>query len=198
MPSRTAAALLLAYTNTHLWFRNHGHHIRIHILDNENPKALQEHFDTLRIKWQMATPFNKRTNKAERAIQTFKRHFLSVLSSTHPSFPLNHWPELLEQAEYTLNMMRPRADQPSISAYHGVFREPYNFLAHPMAPLGTLIGVHDTQRETWDNLGQIGYYLAGPFLQTLPQLPLPHHRNRLYPHIGQHHFVPHPASPPRC
>jgi hypothetical protein len=108
----------------------------------------------------MVTPFNKRTNKAERAIQTFKRHFLSVLSSTHPSFPLNHWPELIEQAEYTLNMMRPWADQPSISAYHGVFREPYNFLAHPMAPLGTLIVVHDTQRETWDNFGQVGYYLG--------------------------------------
>ena len=57
-------------------------------------------------------------------------------------------------------MMRPWADQPSISAYHGIFREPYNFLAHPMAPLGTLIIVHDTQRETWDNFGQVGYYLG--------------------------------------
>ena len=57
-------------------------------------------------------------------------------------------------------MLRPWADQPSISAYHGIFREPYNFLAHPMAPLGTLIVVHDTQRETWDNFGQVGYYLG--------------------------------------
>ena len=72
MPSRTAAALLQAYTTTHRWFRNHSHHIRIQILDNENPKALQDHFDSLLIKWQMVTPFNKRTNKAERAIQTFK------------------------------------------------------------------------------------------------------------------------------
>ena len=160
MPSRTTSALLQAYTTTHRWFRNHGHHLKIQILDNENPRALQDHFDTLQIKWQMVTPFKKRTNKAERAIQTFKRHFLSILSSTHPSFPLNHWPELLEQTEYTLNMLRPWADQPSISAYHGIFREPYNFLAHPMAPLGTLIVVHDTQRETWDNFGQVGYYLG--------------------------------------
>jgi hypothetical protein len=29
-----------------------------------------------------------------------------------------------------------------------------------MATLGTLIVVHDTQRETWDNFGQVGYYLG--------------------------------------
>jgi hypothetical protein len=52
MPSRTASALQQAYTTTHRWFRNHGHHIRIQILDNENPRALQDHFDTLQIKWQ--------------------------------------------------------------------------------------------------------------------------------------------------
>jgi hypothetical protein len=50
MPSRTASALQQAYTTTHRWFRNHGHHIRIQILDNENPRALQDHFDTLKIK----------------------------------------------------------------------------------------------------------------------------------------------------
>ena len=65
-------------------------------------------------------------------------------------------------------MMRPWADAPSISAYHGLWREPYNFLAHPMAPLGTLIVAHNTQRETWDNFGVIGYYLRPSF---------PHYRN---------------------
>jgi hypothetical protein len=103
-------ALQHAYTVivTHRWwFRNHGHHIRIQILVIENPRALQDHFYTLLIKWQMVTSFNKRTNKVERAIQAFKRHLMSILTSTPPSFPLNHWPELLEQAEYTLNMMRP-------------------------------------------------------------------------------------------
>jgi hypothetical protein len=29
-----------------------------------------------------------------------------------------------------------------------------------MAPLGTLIVAHNTRRETWDNFGQIGYYLG--------------------------------------
>jgi hypothetical protein len=31
------------------------------ILDNEKPQTLQDYFDTQLIKWQMVTPFNKRT-----------------------------------------------------------------------------------------------------------------------------------------
>ena len=60
-------------------------------------------------------------------------------------------------------MLRPWADNHTISAYHGCLREPYNFLAHPMAPCGTLIVVHDPVRETWDNFGQVGYYLGPSF-----------------------------------
>jgi hypothetical protein len=60
-------------------------------------------------------------------------------------------------------MMRSYADQPAISAYHGIYRAPYNFLAHPIAPCGTLVVVHDPQRATWDPYGQVGFYL-GPSL----------------------------------
>ncbi len=42
-------------------------------------------------------------------------NFLSVLASTHPSFPINHWPELLPQAEMTLNLLHPYAALPTIS-----------------------------------------------------------------------------------
>jgi hypothetical protein len=55
------------------------------------------------------------------------------LATTHPSFPINHWPALLAQAEFTLNLLRPYSDLPSISAHHGIYRQPYDFLSHPMA-----------------------------------------------------------------
>ncbi len=112
----------------------------------------------------MVPPFTKRANKAERAIQTFKRHFIAVLAGTHPSFPIDRWSELLPQAKLTLNMMRSYADQPVISAYHGIYRAPYDFLAHLIAPCGTLVVVvHDPQRAKWDPYGQVGFYL-GPSL----------------------------------
>ena len=161
--SRSTDQLIAAYSASHRWFQAHGHHPEFQILDNEAPKLLLVSFTKSNIAYQLAPPFNKRTNKAERAIQTFKRHFISVLAGTHPSFPIDRWSELLPQAELTLNMMRSYADQPSISAYHGIHREPYNFLAHPIAPCGTLVVVHDPHRATWDPYGQVGFYL-GPSL----------------------------------
>ena len=43
---------------------------------------------------------------AERAIQTFKNHFIAGLSSTNPNFPLHLWDELLEQATITINLLQ--------------------------------------------------------------------------------------------
>jgi hypothetical protein len=120
MPSRTADSLQAAYAQTHHFFRSHGHQTQFQVLDNECPTQLRTYFSNNNIKWQLVTPFQKRTDKAERAIQTFKRHFLSVLATTNPSFPLDYWPELLPQTEATLNMLRPWADAPTISAYNGV------------------------------------------------------------------------------
>jgi hypothetical protein len=62
-------------------------------------------------------------------------------------------------------MMRSYADQPAISAYHGIHRQPFDFASHPLAPCGTLIVIHNSVRETWDNFGLVGFYL-GPSLQT--------------------------------
>ena len=92
--NRTSDQLVAAYT-THRWFQAHGHHPEFQILDNEAPTPLLTFFSTFRIAYQMVPPFTKRANKAERAIQTFKRHFIAVLAGTHPSFPIDRWSELL-------------------------------------------------------------------------------------------------------
>jgi hypothetical protein len=129
-------------------------------MDNEPPKGLHQHFIAQEIQYQFVPPFTKRSNKAERAIQTFKRHFIAILAGTHPSFPINFWHELIPQEEITLNMMRAFADQPNISAYHGIHRQLCDFLSHPLAPCGTLVVLHNSIRETWDNFGHIGFYLG--------------------------------------
>ena len=165
LPNRTEASLVLAYSNVHAWFTNLGHSIKFQVLDNEAPKGLQLHFRASHITYECVPPYNKRANKAERAIQTFKRHFITILAGAHPSFPINFWNELIPQAELTLNMMRSYADQPTISAYHGIHRKPYDFASHPMAPCGTLVVIHNSIRETWDNFGLVGFYL-GPSLQN--------------------------------
>jgi hypothetical protein len=145
---------------THTFFRKLGHQSKVQILDNEASDSLLTYFETQHIAYQPVPPNQKRANAAERSIQTFRRQFISLLATTHPSFPINHWPALLFQAELTLNLQRPSADLPSISTYNGIYREPYDFLVHPIAPCGTLIVLHNTRRETWDNFGLIGFYLG--------------------------------------
>jgi hypothetical protein len=44
-------------------------------------------------------------NRAERAIRTFKDHFLSILAGVDQSFPPYLWDLLVPQAELTLNLL---------------------------------------------------------------------------------------------
>ena len=121
---------------------------------------MRQHFIAQNIQYQFVPPHTKRSNRAERAIQTFKRHFISMLAGTHSSFPINFWHEIISQAEITLNILRAFSDQLNISAYHGIHRKPYDFLRHSLAPCGTLIVLHNSIRETRDNFGHIGFYLG--------------------------------------
>jgi hypothetical protein len=160
LASRSESAIIDAYSRTYQCFFQLWHYVQFQVMDNEAPKGLRQHFIIHDIQYQFVPPFTKRSNKAERSIQTFKRHFIAILAGTHPSFPINFWHELIPQAEITLNMMHALADQPNISAYHGIHRKLYDFLSHPLAPCGTLIVIHNSIRETWDTFGPIGFYLG--------------------------------------
>ena len=48
-----------------------------------------------------------RRNAAERAISTFKDHFITGMCSTDLDFPMENLDRLLEQAEIPLNFFRP-------------------------------------------------------------------------------------------
>jgi hypothetical protein len=87
LPNRTEPSLIIAYNNVHTWFAHLGHYIQFQVLDNEAPKGLQLHFRASNIRYQCVPPYNKRANKAERAIQTFKRLFNTnhQLNQTHQS-----------------------------------------------------------------------------------------------------------------
>jgi hypothetical protein len=78
---------------------------KLHILDNEASEAfksaIKENCDL-----QLVPPDTHRRNLAERAIQTFKSHFIAILAGVDHSFPMNLWDRLLPQAELTLNLLR--------------------------------------------------------------------------------------------
>ena len=106
-----------------------------------------------------------RSNAAERAIRTFKKHFKAILGAVDPKFPLHLWCRLLHQAEMTLNMLRPCRLNPKMSAYMAI-NGTFNFDAMPLAPLGTHITFHETanQRGTWALNGTKAWYI-GPAME---------------------------------
>ena len=54
------------------------------------------------VDFQLTPTHSHRRNAAERAIRTFKNHFIVILCGTDPDFPLMLWDNLLEQAVMTL------------------------------------------------------------------------------------------------
>ena len=94
-----------------------------HILDNE---ASNEYIEEIKkeFKMEMVPPDTHRRNIAERAIQTFKNHFIPILAGVDPRFPMSLWTKLVPQAVLTLNLVRPSNVCPNVSAYafmHGQF-----------------------------------------------------------------------------
>jgi hypothetical protein len=165
MTSRTSASYVTAYTSSVDFFRSKGHIVSHIKLDNEISGALQTYFGTSKLIVERVPPNNHRTNRAERAIRSFKNHFISILSGLHPSFPMTQWDLLVPQALLTLNLLRAYKLDPKISAYHGIYGASYDFLAHPIAPCGTSVLIHETpaNRKSWDSHGVSGFYL-GPAL----------------------------------
>jgi len=84
-----------------------GLSVDLQILDNKASSAYKE---AVTFKWnanfQLVPPGIHRHNWAERAIHTFKDHFLAILSGVNAAFPPYLWVLLLPQAELTLNLLR--------------------------------------------------------------------------------------------
>ena len=86
-------------------------------LDNEASNALQQHLASVDVDFQLVPPHVHRCNAAERAIRTFKNHFIAGLCSTDANFPLKLWDHLLPQALITLNLLRGSRINPQLSAW---------------------------------------------------------------------------------
>jgi hypothetical protein len=117
---------------------------------------LKNFFTVNNIAYQLVRPHCHRRNAAERAIRTFKEHFVAGLSSVDPSFPMQ-WDRLLPQADITLNLLRTSRLHPRLSAaahFHGIV----DYNKTDFAPPGCKIVAHEKpgKRRTWAPHGQHG------------------------------------------
>jgi hypothetical protein len=174
MSSRSAAQLQRASAAI-TFFRRYGHKVKVMVLDNEAHADLLSFFRQQLIGFQKVPPFSKRTNRAERAIQTFPP------VQPHPNLPINHWQQLIPQSEMTLNMMRSYADHRASSAYHGILRHHHDFAAHPLLPSGILAAPSSRSSiphgivlcRTPASISSDGHSMKGPLARAQSSKPTP-------------------------
>jgi hypothetical protein len=105
MKSRSASEWVKAYDSIHQELTFKGFKPKLQTLNNEASTALKNFFTVNNIAYQLVPPQCHRRNAAERAIRTFKEHFVAGISSVDPSFPMHLWDRLLPHAEITLNLL---------------------------------------------------------------------------------------------
>ena len=161
MTDRTKQSYLKAHKEAMHYFVSRGYKPTFQRLDNETSTAFEDHLKKNDIKVDLVPPNQHRRNKAERAIRTFKNHFIALMAGVDPAFPMCAWNELLEHAEITVNLLRKCPAHPRLSAWEGL-NGAYDYDAHPLAPPGTAVTVYESpeQRKSWAKHGVKGFYLG--------------------------------------
>ena len=135
--------MIRAFTELTEYFKSRRINLGFHFTDNEAYKSFKMTIATMNIKYQLALPSNHRANNSERAIQTFKNHFITGLCSEDKDSHLQLWDRLLHQATINLNFLRQSGTLHYLSAYTHIFGSFYYNRA-PLPPPGTRIVIHNS------------------------------------------------------
>jgi hypothetical protein len=159
--NKSAPEHLRAYKVMHALLVSRGLRPQLQRLDNEASNLLKTFITTAGIDFQLAPPGIHRRNAAERAIRTFKNHFIAGLSSTDRHFPIYLWDKLLPQATITLNLLRQSRINPQLSA-HAQLHGQFDFNRTPLAPPGTRAVKHikTDKRNSWAMHGELAWYVG--------------------------------------
>jgi hypothetical protein len=122
------------------------------------------------VAYQLVPSHCHRRNAPERAIRTFKEHFVAGLSSVDPSFSLHMWNRLLPQAGITLNLLRTLRLHLQLSAA-AHFNGLVDYNKTDFSPPGFKIIAHEKpgKRRTWAPHVQHGYSLGPAMHHNLCQ-----------------------------
>jgi hypothetical protein len=153
MRNRTEGEIIAAYRRIMKRMRKSNLTIKKHILDNEASANYKEAIANNKVEYKLVPPNNHQQIQAERAIQTFKSHFIAIICGIDNSFPMNLWCKLLPQAERTLNLLSQSntVTVPTISAYTHMYGA-HDYMKKPFAPMGCATQCHDKPRVrcSWD------------------------------------------------
>jgi hypothetical protein len=165
MKNKSDAEAIGAYSRIYDELTSKGLKPKFQTMDNEASAALKQFLHSKDIQFQLVPPRVHRQNAAERAIRTFKNHFIAMLCSTDKQFPIHLWDRLIPQVVITLNLLRQSRLNPKFSAHvqlHGLF----DYNKTPLAPPGTKVLMHKKtdHRGSWSPRGLNGWYI-GPAME---------------------------------
>ncbi|KAL7527446.1 hypothetical protein ACHAXR_001968, partial [Thalassiosira sp. AJA248-18] len=161
MPSRDDTAMIDAFNDIINHLDDQGYKPNLNVMDNECSKAVEKFIKKQNITIQLVAPHNHRVNAAERAIRTFKEHFIAALATIDKKCPLQLWDQFLPQVQDTLNMLRRCRRDSTISAYEALYGI-FDFNKTPLAPIGTKALIYEgpDTRASWAPHGIDGYYVG--------------------------------------
>ena len=161
MRNRTSGEMVAAYQRAIARLKKAGIEPKMHVLDNEISADFKTAIATNGMKYQLVPPNDHRRNIAEKAIQIFKDHFISVLCGTAEDFPMQLWDQILPHAEQQLSLLRQSRVDSTKSAFEVIYGK-HDYNANPWAPLGCAVQVHvmPRNRKSWEPHTKAGYYVG--------------------------------------
>ena len=131
-------------------------------MDNQCSKTVENFIETSGARIQLVNPDDHRVNAAERAIQTWKNHWIAGLGTLDPNCPIQLWCQFIEQGQDTLNLLRTSRVNSKLSAY-AILEGQFEFDKTPLAPVGTkaLVFLDPKKRASW-NTHAVDAWYVGP------------------------------------
>ncbi len=121
--------------------------LKHHRLDIECSENFKKCIRQNNMTHELVPPNCHRRNMAEQAIQTFKNHFVAILSGVDDRFPLLLWFYLIRPAKLTVNLLRQSNVAPKNLAYAHVHGQ-HDYMKRPFAPLGCSVMAHVKPNST--------------------------------------------------
>jgi hypothetical protein len=134
MPPRTNSLFIAAFSKVFRILRACNYQPALNFMDNRCSKVVEKHIRANEMDIQLVPPHNHRINATERAITTFKEHFVAPLATVDMLYPLQLWDKFLPQVELTLNLFQFSCCNLRVLANQELYG-PFDFNKMPLAPL---------------------------------------------------------------
>ena len=107
LKDRTAGEIAKSHERVYDYLALRGLKPQFEVLENKYSGELIRMMTKHKISFQLVPPYLHRANAAERDTRIWKNHFIAILCSLDPKFPLQLWDRLLEQTNLTFNIICP-------------------------------------------------------------------------------------------